>query len=309
MACAAAASSWKVDRTRSGPLRSKASSDVTCAQPSPTSPSTRSSGTNTPSRCTSLKWWSPPIEMIGRIVTPGARRSTMNWLRPVVPVGRVERRGAGEREERVGLVRAGGPHLGAGEPPAAVDPLGAGADAREVGARVGLAHPDAEDDLAAADPGQERLLLLLGAVAQQRRADLALGDPVGRDGRTDDEQLLGDDEALEVGAALAAVLGRDDHAEPAAPAELTGELAVPPGQPRVDVRHERPRRDLLGEEGPHLEAQLGQRGQLPGTREGRDGPTCSPSSRDVAAVRAPLSHTLPDVPRGRMPSAVVRARW
>ena len=66
-----------------------------------------------------------------------------------MPVRVVRGRGAGQREERVRAVRAGGPHLGAGELPAAVDPLRPGAHAREVGARVGLAHPDAEVDLAA----------------------------------------------------------------------------------------------------------------------------------------------------------------
>ncbi len=192
----------------------------------------------------------------------------MNWLRPSC---RWAGSSGAERASAKNASASCAPDVQTLVPvsaPAPVDPLGAGADARQVRARVRLAHPDAEDDLAAADARQERLLLLLRAVAQQRRPDLPLRDPVGRDGRPDDEQLLRDDEPLEVRPALTAVLGRDDHPQPAAPAQLTRELAVPPGQPRVDVRHERPRRDLVGQERANLEAQLGQRGQLPGT--GRD---------------------------------------
>ncbi len=51
-----AASSGKVDRIRSGPLRSKASSAVTWCQPAPSSPSSMSPGTTTESKTTSLKW-------------------------------------------------------------------------------------------------------------------------------------------------------------------------------------------------------------------------------------------------------------
>ena len=60
-----------VDRMRSGPLRSKPSSEVTCRQPSPTLPNTSASATNTSSKVTSLKWCSPPICTIGSMVIPG----------------------------------------------------------------------------------------------------------------------------------------------------------------------------------------------------------------------------------------------
>ncbi|SUA04209.1 Uncharacterised protein [Mycolicibacterium fortuitum] len=48
----------------------------------PISPKTMESGTNTSSSTTSLKWWPPFIETMGRTSAPGAFRSTMNWLRP-----------------------------------------------------------------------------------------------------------------------------------------------------------------------------------------------------------------------------------
>jgi hypothetical protein len=77
-----AARSGYVDRKRSGPLRSNASSPVTCFQPAPTSPSTIPSGTCTRSNTTSLKWWAPVSSLIGRMVTPGASSSTMNCVSP-----------------------------------------------------------------------------------------------------------------------------------------------------------------------------------------------------------------------------------
>src|SRR5436190_1537100 len=43
------------------------------------SPRTISSGTNTSSSTTSLKWWEPLRNRIGLIVIPGADRSTMSF--------------------------------------------------------------------------------------------------------------------------------------------------------------------------------------------------------------------------------------
>ena len=149
---AQAASSTKVDRNRSGPLRSKASSDVTCCQPSPISPNTMSSGTNASSRMTSLKWCAPFIEMIGRISMPGPRKSTMNWLRPAWRCCGSTGAVRASAMNACGKMRPRRPDLRAGERPAAVDALGAGAHAGQVGAGVRLAHPDAEEALSAHDP-------------------------------------------------------------------------------------------------------------------------------------------------------------
>ena len=65
-------------RIRSGPLRSKDSSAVTCCQPAPISPSTLSSSMNTSSKVTSLKWCSPDISTIELIEMPGKSVGTMN---------------------------------------------------------------------------------------------------------------------------------------------------------------------------------------------------------------------------------------
>ena len=110
------------------------------------------------------------------------------------------------------------------------------AHAREVRARVRLAHPDAEVDLARGDPRQVAAALLLGAEAHQGRADLAVGHPVRGHRRARGQQLLGDDVALQRRGAVAAVLDGDGHAQPAAATQLLGEALVPARQPHVRAR-------------------------------------------------------------------------
>ena len=68
---------------RSGPLRSKASSAVTCSQPWPSAPMRASAPSCTLSKNTSQKWLSPERSSIGRTVTPGNDRSTMTCDRPL----------------------------------------------------------------------------------------------------------------------------------------------------------------------------------------------------------------------------------
>src|SRR5699024_6540983 len=148
----------------------------------------------------------------------------------------------------LGVLGAGGPDLGAGHRPAAGDPDALGADAGEVRSGGGLAHADAAAALPGSDPRAEPLLLLLGAVAQERGPDLAVGHTLGRHGGAHGAEFLGDAEALEVGPPLPAVLDRDRHADPAALGETPGEALVPPGQPRVDPGGEGAGRDLGGEE-------------------------------------------------------------
>ena len=90
----------------------------------------------------------------------------------------VARRGAAQHDDPVVLVGARGPDLGALEHPAVAVAGGLRRDRREVAAAVGLAHADAEPELAAADAGQEPLLLRLGAELGDDRARLPIGDPV-----------------------------------------------------------------------------------------------------------------------------------
>ena len=129
-------------------------------------------------------------------------------------------------------VRVGGPDLRSVEPPAAVGALGAGTDRREIGPRVRLAHPDRERDLAAGDRRQEALLLLFGAVTQDARTDLAVGEPVEGGRRPRRQQFLGDDVALQVAPLGTAVLRRPGHADEPRLAERPAESRVPapPGE-------------------------------------------------------------------------------
>ena len=67
---------------RSGPLRSNASSAVTCSHPLPSSPISASAASCTLSKNTSQKCESPDRSSIGRTVTPGSFRSTITCDRP-----------------------------------------------------------------------------------------------------------------------------------------------------------------------------------------------------------------------------------
>src|SRR6185369_6772552 len=86
--------------------------------------------------------------------------------------------GAYQRDHEIGILRAAGPDLLAVDLPAALNLAAAGPDAREIGARAGLAHADAERVIAGRDARQQTLALHLGAEAQQQRAALAVGNPV-----------------------------------------------------------------------------------------------------------------------------------
>src|SRR6202007_3226131 len=119
------------------------------------------------------------------------------------------------REEPAPPVRAARPDLRAVQHPAAVDARSARADGSEVASRLGLAHPDRERQLAAADGGQGAPLLLLAAETVDHRARLAVCDPVIPDRSAPAQQLLADDEALHRAAVVAAIAKRQRHPEPA----------------------------------------------------------------------------------------------
>src|ERR1700683_2979198 len=91
-------------------------------------------------------------------------------------------------------------------------------------------HADRVGPLPGGDPRQIRLLLLLGPEPQQAGGDLPVRDPVETDRRARGQQFLGDGEPLEKAPAVAAVLRRDGHAEPAPLREAFAERRVTAGQ-------------------------------------------------------------------------------
>ena len=206
----------------------------------------------------------------------------------------VERRGAGEREARVRLVGAAVHTL----VPVSRHPPST--RRRGCARRRGPSPRPARSCRSRRRPRRGRspggsAALVLGAVPQQRGPIWRSATQWAATGRAGGEQLLGDDVPLEVGPPVPAVLRRDDHAEPAAPASS-----------RLKSRSHRvshvstcgtnpPSRDLLGEEGPHLESQLGQCRKLPG--DGGEHTGDMPRLPRAGAVR-PLSHIAGTPSRG-----------
>ena len=154
-------------------------------------------------------------------------------------------RGAEQRDHIVAVHRAGRPYLLPVDPPAARGALGAGANARKVRSRSRLAHPDAEEQFAAANARQIKLALRLGPVIQDQRRALPVGDPVRRHRRAGRQQFLDDDEPRERAALAAAIdLGKRQAEQPCG-AQLAAEIGVEPlPRPGADVGGPRRRRRL-----------------------------------------------------------------
>ncbi|MPM49515.1 hypothetical protein SDC9_96245 [bioreactor metagenome] len=146
-------------------------------------------------------------------------------------------RGAHQRDHVLAVVRIGGPDLLAVEQKALVVGHGLGAHTGQIRARVGLAHADAEKRLALADLGDVELLLRLGAVLQDQRCALAVGNPVRADGCAEIQKLFHQHIARERAAPATAILLGQRHTQPALGTQLAAELAVvaAPGA-RADVR-------------------------------------------------------------------------
>ncbi len=171
------------------------------AQPPLTSPITFSLGALASVKKTSLNSASPLIILIGRTSTPGWSIGTSRKVMPrcfgCVGVG------AGEDEDPVGQVAGRGPDLLTVDDPLVAVELGLAAEVAEIGTGIRLGVALAPEVFAGDDPGQEVLLLLLGAPLDDGVADhLDAEDVVGRAGRdTGLGELLGHDHALELGEA------------------------------------------------------------------------------------------------------------
>ena len=100
---------------------------------------------------------------------------------------------------------------------------GAGAQRRQVGARLRLRHALAPDVVGAHHAGEQLALLRVGAVVHDRRRDVVHADHVERHGSSRLRGLLGVDQLLEHGRSAAAVLLRPRHRAPAS----VGQRRVP----------------------------------------------------------------------------------
>ena len=134
--------------------------------------------------------------------------------------------GAHREPDVVGLVAAGGPHLLAVDDVVVAVPPGGRAQRGEVGAGVRLGVADREVHVALQDPLEEHVLLLLGAVADQRRADGLQRDR--RQVHVGVLRLVGEDRLLDLAEPVTAVLLGPADAHPAVGAHL-------PHDPLVDL--------------------------------------------------------------------------
>ncbi len=190
-------SSGKVDKNRSGPLRSKPSSEVTWVQPLPISPNTQASGTNTSSSTTSLKWWPPFIEMMGRTSTPCACRSTMNWLSPAC---RCATSTGSVRASTMNACARCAPDVHTLVPVTDHPPSTRTARVRT------LARSEPESGSLIPIPKKHSPRAIRGRNVdfcssvpyfEERRNDLSVGNPVCGHGRSGSQQFFGDDEPFE----------------------------------------------------------------------------------------------------------------
>ena len=185
---------------------------------------------------------------------------------------------AREEDHPVALVRAGGPDLGAVDHVVVAVADGAGLETGEVRAGAGLAEALAPLLLAAEDARQVALLLLVGAIEQDRGAGPAQADTAETGGALAGE-LLVEDELLHDAQAGPAVLGGPMGGDPGARAHgiapgVPGGSGGGRGSASVEGGAEGgPAAQLLGQlagdEGAHL---LPEGGVLFGVVEVHDGP-------------------------------------
>ena len=183
-----------------------------------------------PEKKTSLNSEPPVICSIGRISMPswsiGISRNDSPWWRDdpgsVRAMTKIQSDSWAPRSTPSGRRRPTRPRL--------VE-HGAGAGRGEVGAGAGLGVALAPQLVDRPDPGQEALLLLVGAELDQRRAEQLLAEVVDQLRRVGPGVLLVEDDLLGQAEPAAAVLLRPAEAGPA----VLGEVAVP-GPPFLGPR-------------------------------------------------------------------------
>ena len=112
--------------------------------------------------------------------------------------------------------------------PAAIDLFGAAAHAGQIRPRIRLAHPDAKEALARANPRQIALFLLFRSEPLNQRAALPIRDPMRRYRRTGGQQFFDDHETAEKPGLLPAIFLADGQAQPAAFGHLAAEIGRKP---------------------------------------------------------------------------------
>ena len=146
--------------------------------------------------------------------------------------------GAAGQPDPVGVLDQRGPHLLAVDHPLVALAGGLGLQRRQVGARAGLGVADREVQVAGEDLREEELLLLVGAVAHDRRPDRVerqVGDRHPGHGRG-----VGEDQLLDHRARLAAVLLGPADAQPAVGPDLPDHFLVDPGLAELSCRRGQP---------------------------------------------------------------------
>ena len=213
------------------PPRSCSSWRIVCLNAAPSTPTRLATGTRTSVKKTSQKWRLVVMSLIGPHLDAG--RVHRHDDLADAGVRRALRRGAADQVAVVGDLAEAGPDLLAVDDEVVAVAHGAGLQRGEVGAGVGLAHPDAPRGLAGQDAGEELGRLLGRAVGDQRRAHLPVGEPRRGDRGAGRDHLLGDDQPLDRRPAAPAELDRPGHADPAVGGELAGELLGEAVDPRV----------------------------------------------------------------------------
>jgi len=127
--------------------------------------------------------------------------------------------GSHERDQVMGMMCVRRPNLAAVDGPSAIPALRARPDGRQIGAGLGLAHPDSEETFASADSRKDGVLRALAPMREDLRAGLAVGDPVREAGRPRRQHFSRDDEADQSGLPPSTIfLGQVIPMKPEAPA-------------------------------------------------------------------------------------------